>query len=345
MRPSGQVRTGRLSLSVVIPIHRSERYIGECLDAVLAQEHPVEQVVLVDDLGGDRSIDIAVDILTAAGVDHTVVRQDRNRGAGCARNAGVSATTGQVIWFFDSDDLADPAFTRVMVDALTEHGADVAACRTALVGPDGRARGILEDAAPRGAVTGPGFVEFLVTGTVKALPGGHVFRREVLGSAPWDERRAYEDMVATARMALRADRVAMVDAPLYRYRQRADSVSRTVNGHTLGLFEMGEEMSEVIGSIADGQRRRGLRLRRRFSYREVLIPAAHMAMRARHDGADEQVIDGLLVGARERSSLRDVVPLLVDRQFRSAVFAAGIVVTPKLYSRILRRRPDRVHLG
>jgi glycosyltransferase involved in cell wall biosynthesis len=344
IHPSEHVGTERLSLSVVIPIHRSERYIRECLDAVLAQEHPVDQIVLVDDLGGDRSIEIAVEVLTAARVDHAVVRQDRNRGAGCARNAGVAAATGQVVWFFDSDDLADPAFTRIMVDALTDLDADVAACRTALVGPDGRARGVLEDAAPSGAVTGSGFVELLVTGTVKALPGGHVFRRDILGAAPWDERRAYEDMVATARMALRSDRVAMVDVALYRYRQRADSVSRTVNGHTLGLFEMGDEMSEVIDTIAGGRRRR--RLRRRFAYREVLIPAAHMAMRARHDGAVAgEVIDGLLTGSRERSSLRDVVPLLTDRQVRSAVFAAGIVLTPNLYSRILRRRPDRVHLG
>ncbi|MGV9712540.1 glycosyltransferase family 2 protein [Gordonia sp. NPDC003424] len=331
-------------MSVVIPVYRSERFIGACMNSILAQRRPVDQVVLVDDGGDDASIDIALHALRGADVECVVVRQPRNGGVGRARNAGVAAVRGDLVWFLDSDDLAHPLFTTVMSAAFADPSIDLAACRTEYVDLHGQR---LRAPAPRSTdsrVSGEDFVRMLAAGDIKAYPGKHMFRREVLGDHPFDDRRAYEDMVATARIALRSRRVAMIDTPLYRYRLRAGSLSHSVNTNTAALFEMGDEMTTVISEVADGPRRQ--RLIRRFVYREVLIPAAHLAMRATHAGdTGNPVVDGLLVDARRRTSLRDCVPLLMDRQIRSAVFAFAMSAAPAVYSGILRRRPEQVGLG
>ncbi|NKY95144.1 glycosyltransferase family 2 protein [Gordonia sputi] len=335
-------------LSVVIPVYRSARYIEPSLRAILRQVRPVDEVVLVDDRGDDGSIAVATYILTSAGVDHRVVELDRNRGAGYARNAGVRAATGDVIWFFDSDDLADPTFTARMLDALVREHADFASCRTMFVDPAGAALGVAERRMRRRFVDGHEFARMLMRGRVKAYPPARLFRRAVLGDAPWDERRAYEDMAATLRIALRADRVALVDEPLLWYRQHPESTSQVTCTHTADVFTMGDEVARLAPELRErdafwGSSRwgssRNRSLARAFRYREVLIPAAHMAMRAAQAGTgDPDVVRSLIAESRRRSSLGDVVPLVATGQLRSAAFAVGMAASPSAYARVLSRR-------
>ncbi|MGV9478032.1 glycosyltransferase family 2 protein [Gordonia aichiensis] len=334
----------RMRLSVVIPVYRSARYIEPCLRSILGQRRPPDEIVLVDDHGGDGSIGLATRILTSAGLDHHVVELDRNHGAGFARNAGVRAATGDVVWFFDSDDLADPAFTVRMLAALIRERADFASCRTMFLDEKGGPLGVAERRrARRSAVSGDEFARMLLRGRVKAYPPARVFRRDILGDAPWDERRAYEDMAATLRLALRADRVALVDDSLLWYRQHPDSTSQVTCTHTADVFAMGDEVARLVPELVDRNAfctaGRTAALARAFRYREVLIPAAHMAMRAAHaDSGDEDLLRSLIAESRRRSSLIDVVPLIADGQLRSAASAVGMAASPSTYARVLRVR-------
>ena len=185
-------------------------------------------------------------------------------------------------------------------------------------------------------------------GRVKAYPPARLFRRAVLGDAPWDERRAYEDMAATLRIALRADRVALVDEPLLWYRQHPESTSQVTCTHTADVFTMGDEVARLAPELRErdafwGSSRwgssRNRSLARAFRYREVLIPAAHMAMRAAQAGTgDPDVVRSLIAESRRRSSLGDVVPLVATGQLRSAAFAVGMAASPSAYARVLSRR-------
>ena len=46
-----------VSVSVVVPVYRSAAYIEACVRSVLNQQAPVDEIVLVDDRGGDDSIE------------------------------------------------------------------------------------------------------------------------------------------------------------------------------------------------------------------------------------------------------------------------------------------------
>lgn len=93
----------RPAVSVVIPAHRASRFLAEALDSVRAQSAPVAEIIVVDDGLCDETAQIARCHPAAV----TLVRQAR-RGAGAARNAGIRASSGQMLAFLDADDLWHP---------------------------------------------------------------------------------------------------------------------------------------------------------------------------------------------------------------------------------------------
>jgi hypothetical protein len=84
------------TVSVVIPNYNYAKTLGACLQAVVDQSHRPAEIVVVDDGSSDTSVNIA------RSFPCTVVRT-ANRGVSAARNLGVEKTTGDVIFFLDSD--------------------------------------------------------------------------------------------------------------------------------------------------------------------------------------------------------------------------------------------------
>ena len=106
----------RIRLSVVIPVYNTEKWLGECLDSILAQDAFDSEVVCVDDGSTDGSPDILAEY---AGKDSRVkVILQKNRGVSSARNVGMDAAQGEYIWFFDSDDSINPETMQAVYRAV-----------------------------------------------------------------------------------------------------------------------------------------------------------------------------------------------------------------------------------
>jgi glycosyltransferase involved in cell wall biosynthesis len=89
------VRTKRIS--VIIPNYNGARAIGECLDAVFSSDHGDFEVVVVDDCSTDRSVEVI------RRFPCSLIVLERNSGAGVARNIGARNSSGEVLFFIDSD--------------------------------------------------------------------------------------------------------------------------------------------------------------------------------------------------------------------------------------------------
>lgn len=94
----------------------------------LAQTHPLTELVVVDD-GSVPPLRLPHDLASDARVD--LVRLDRSRGRGAARNVGLAALSTPLVAFLDDDDLWHPGKTAVQVAALRACGPEVAAVGTA----------------------------------------------------------------------------------------------------------------------------------------------------------------------------------------------------------------------
>jgi len=91
-----------MRVSVVIPCRNAERTVAGAVASALAQSEPPAEVVVVDDASEDASGDAG----RRAGA--RVIRTVSRRNAGGARNAGLDATTGELVAFLDADAVAPP---------------------------------------------------------------------------------------------------------------------------------------------------------------------------------------------------------------------------------------------
>jgi len=87
------------TVSVVVPARNAERYLGEALESILAQDPPPLEVVVVDDGSADATAALAQN----HGAPVRVLRQPA-LGIGAARNRGVNAADGDIVGFLDADD-------------------------------------------------------------------------------------------------------------------------------------------------------------------------------------------------------------------------------------------------
>ncbi len=104
------------SVSVVVPAHEASRVLPACLAALAASQTRPDEIVVVDD--GPSSDDTA-EVARSRGI--RVVTMRRRLGPGGARNAGVAATTGEIVVFVDADVCVRPDAVGLLVAALSEH--------------------------------------------------------------------------------------------------------------------------------------------------------------------------------------------------------------------------------
>lgn len=110
-----------ITLSIIIPIFKVEKYIKQCVDSVLSQTYKNLEVILVDDGSPDRCPFICDEY---AKMDSRVrVIHKRNGGLSDARNEGLKDAIGEYVIFLDSDDYYGSSnFLEVIVNA-TDRGS------------------------------------------------------------------------------------------------------------------------------------------------------------------------------------------------------------------------------
>lgn len=92
-------------ISVVVPVYNVENYVLRCLESIASQDYDGFEVIVVDDCGKDRSMDIVEDFIKREGRGKfRIVRHAINSGLSEARNTGLKASQGEYVYFLDSDD-------------------------------------------------------------------------------------------------------------------------------------------------------------------------------------------------------------------------------------------------
>ena len=81
-----------MSISVLIPAYNAEETIGRAIDSVLAQTHPVDEIVVVN----DGSTDTTGKIVARYGAIVQYLRKE-NGGVSSAKNYGLRETKGEWI--------------------------------------------------------------------------------------------------------------------------------------------------------------------------------------------------------------------------------------------------------
>ncbi|MCR9271176.1 MAG: glycosyltransferase family 2 protein [Hyphomonadaceae bacterium] len=91
-------------VSVIMPVYNTAKYVESAVESVLAQSFEDFELLIIDDAGTDRSIELC------RAYDDPRIRiiSQANRGLAGARNTGIRQARGQFVALLDSDDLWEP---------------------------------------------------------------------------------------------------------------------------------------------------------------------------------------------------------------------------------------------
>lgn len=252
------------AISVIVPVYKAEAYLAKCVESILNQTFGDFEVLLIDDGSPDNS-GAMCDEYVALDSRVRVIHQ-KNGGVSAARNAGMAVAQGDYLAFCDADDYLELYALERLYTALTKNGADTAGCGHYYVWLDGRIQ------AEKGALpAGVYGREDLRTGIVEPLLGqrldfgngvfnGFVVRFLYSRAVICDNNIAFEgayleDELFLMEYFLHAEKLAMVDDPLYFYLQNPSSVTRNYLPGYMDVFRNCMERKRMLAekySLADG---------------------------------------------------------------------------------------------
>ena len=216
------------AVSVIIPVFNTEPFLGACLDSVLSQTFSDLEIICIDDASTDASPER---LAGYAARDRRVrsIRQDRNRGASAARNAGLEAARGEFVYFLDSDDWIAPGYLEAMVEeARQSRSAIVVNTRF----DDFPAAAVSRNPGSRGAGSHPlpaaWYPPQFIANKLLSVVWLRLYRRDFLRRSHLvfpETLQAAEDYYFTRVSGLAAGRSWMFSGPPLFHRKRAGSLS------------------------------------------------------------------------------------------------------------------------
>lgn len=114
-------------ISVIVPSFNEEKNIRRCLDSILNQTLNDFEVICVD----DNSTDSTFEIIKDYSVKDNRIKAYKNphKGVSSARNFGMNKAKGSYIGFVDSDDFIQPQMYEFLFQAMKENNCEMVICR------------------------------------------------------------------------------------------------------------------------------------------------------------------------------------------------------------------------
>lgn len=222
-------------ISVIIPVYNVEKFVGRCLSSLVGQTFRDFEVVAVNDGSTDSSAEILGHF--AEKYDFIRVVTQANAGMSAARNAGMRAARGNYLAFVDSDDYVAPTFLEELYRACVEYGADISCCyyyyhfidNDFLFEYPFRCKGVFNKAEAMN--------KLLRDVQIQSLVWNKLYRRELFtGYGVTFPSMTFEDMATANRIFAHAERVVVIDRPLYYYNQHSSSTLATMNTNKINDF-------------------------------------------------------------------------------------------------------------
>lgn len=115
-------------LTVIVPIYNEEKYIAKCLDSILLQDYPQEdlEVLLVDGMSSDRTREIIADYTSRCPFIRLIDNPDRI--VPCAMNKGIAESRGDILMRLDAHTFYPANYFSAITARLKEYDAEDVGC-------------------------------------------------------------------------------------------------------------------------------------------------------------------------------------------------------------------------
>lgn len=220
-------------ISIIVPVYNAEKYLQKCIESIRVQSYSALQIIMVDDGSTDNSLSICEKY---AAIDTRIkVLHQENQGVVSARSYGSKFAKGEYIGFVDADDWVEPNMYELLYNAAHTYNAEL------VIGGTFLDRGDKSSIDPNRSLQ-PGVYDkesgilihniiysddYTMRGISSSL-WNKIFKRELilprLNSI--DRATAFsEDELCVYDCIINADRVCVIENPVYHYCRRKDSVT------------------------------------------------------------------------------------------------------------------------
>lgn len=234
-----------MKFSVIIPVYNVEAYLIECLNSVLDQTFEDWEAICVNDGSTDNSAAILEEYSHKDGRFKMVSQP--NGGLSAARNTGLKAATGEYVLFLDSDDWLETKALEIVSKSLTDEDLLCFSGRRYF-----EKEGIFHEADQLKACIYTTGMDYYNENALQSRDFAfecvvlRAYKRSFLmDNHLWFKVGIFhEDDLYTPVACFYAQKVSQVNACLYNYRVRANSITTTSNVKRL------RDYLEIANSLA-----------------------------------------------------------------------------------------------
>ena len=116
-----------VTISIIIPVYKAEKYLRRCLDSVSNQTFPDWEAICINDGSPDKCDKILAEY--AKRDKRFKVVNKKNGGVSRARNDGIKKASGKYIMFLDSDDCIHSQTMELAYKFAVKNQADIVSFR------------------------------------------------------------------------------------------------------------------------------------------------------------------------------------------------------------------------
>ena len=238
---------GDYMISVIVPIYNVEKYLRQCIDSIINQTYKDLEIILVDDGSPDGSPEICDEY--AQKDSRIKVIHKENGGLIAARKTGVNASTGEYVTFVDGDDFISKRMYEFVNEKITEYSPDMVLTEFfwSLEKKDIPSEiTLFENYYDREAIENDIIPTMLYSGTfyqfgVYPNCWTKIVKRDLLlkNIKDVDERvRMGEDAAFTYGCIMESNSIAVVQEPLYYYRNLDTSMSNAYDDKLADIWSI-----------------------------------------------------------------------------------------------------------
>ena len=115
-------------VSIIIPTYNGAKRIVRTLESLVTQDYGNIEIIIVDDVSTDNTVEICQKLLTNSGRQFQIIKRTENGRQSASRNTGLKAAKGKYVIFFDHDDFCENNFVSLLCGEAEEENADVVFC-------------------------------------------------------------------------------------------------------------------------------------------------------------------------------------------------------------------------
>ena len=242
-----------ISISVLMPVYNSEKFLEETVQAVINQSYTNWELILVDDGSTDNSKKLCDELRKKE--NRIKFIDKKNTGVSDTRNVALKNAKGQYVVFVDSDDLIHKDYLKLLVNSMNKYNTDLSVCNfiERKISSTGKVDDINREFCPKEVMEMSEMKDYIMdfgnSGLLNPL-WNKIYKREIIenNNITFDEKvETGEDFIFNLQYFRKTKKISFIKEMLYYYIRRNNN-SITYK-YIENMYEKGWEIHWLLESF------------------------------------------------------------------------------------------------